>query len=145
MAHVAALCIAAEQVGVAERALEIAIEHASIRKQFGAPIGSFQAIKHRCADVAMALEGAVNTGLHAAWALDHKIDPEQPWVSYAKSVCVEASVQATETLIQVLGGVGFTWEHPAHIFYRRAVSSRYLFGTTETHRQHIIASVIRNG
>lgn len=144
VAKAAALCIAAEQVGGAERALELTIEHASIRKQFGSPIGSFQAIKHRCADVAMALEGAVNTGLHAAWALDQGIGSEQPWVSFAKSICVEASVKAAETLIQVLGGVGFTWEHPAHIFYRRAVSSRCLFGSTDAHRQAIIASVIRN-
>lgn len=145
VAKAAALCIAAEQVGGAERALELTIEHANIRKQFGSPIGSFQAIKHRCADVAVALEGAVNTGLHAAWAVDQGIDPERPWVSYAKSVCVEASVKATETLVQVLGGLGFTWEHPAHIFYRRAVSSRYMFGSTEVHRQVIIASVIANG
>lgn len=145
VAQVAALCIAAEQVGVAERALEIAIEHACMRKQFGAPIGSFQAIKHRCADVAMVLEGAVNTGQHAAWAIDRAISPDQPWVSYAKSVCVEASIKATACLIQVLGGLGFTWEHPAHIFYRRAVSSRYLFGSTDQHRQRIIASVVGHG
>lgn len=145
VAQVAALCIAAEQVGVAERALEITIEHACMRKQFGVPIGSFQAIKHRCADVAMVLEGAVNTGQHAAWALDRGISPDQPWVSYAKSVCVEASVKATSCLIQVLGGLGFTWEHPAHIFYRRAVSSRYLFGSTDVHRQRIVASVVGHG
>ena len=145
VAQLGALCIAAEQVGVAERALEITIEHACIRKQFGSPIGTFQAIKHRCADVAMALEGAANTGLHAAWALDQGIKPEQPWVSYAKSVCVEASIKATACLIQILGGVGFTWEHPAHIFYRRAVSSRYLFGSTDVHRQRIIESVVGHG
>lgn len=142
VAEVAALCIAAEQVGLAERALELTIEHACMRKQFGAPIGSFQAIKHRCADVAMALEGAVNTGMHAAWAIDQAIRPEQPWASYAKSVCVEASIKAAACLIQVLGGLGFTWEHPGHILYRRAVSSRYLFGSTEQHRQRIIASVV---
>jgi alkylation response protein AidB-like acyl-CoA dehydrogenase len=139
---VAALCIAAEQVGVAEHALEIAVAHAGSRKQFGVPIGSFQAVKHRCADVAVAVEAAASTGLHAAWALNGMIEPEQPWASFAKSICVEASVKATSSAIQVLGGLGFTWEHPIHLYYRRAIASRQSFGSTRAHRELIASRLL---
>jgi alkylation response protein AidB-like acyl-CoA dehydrogenase len=141
----AALCIAAEQVGAAERALEIAVDHAKIRKQFGAPIGSFQAVKHRCADSAVAVEAASSTGLHAAWALNGALEPEWPWASVAKSVCVEASIKVTASTIQVLGGTGFTWEHPIHLYYRRAIASRQWFGSTRSHRERIAARLLANG
>jgi alkylation response protein AidB-like acyl-CoA dehydrogenase len=141
----AALCIAAEQVGVAERSLEIAVEHAKLRKQFGSPIGSFQAVKHRLADAAVAVESAVNTALHAAWALNGAIEPDQPWASLAKSVCVETSVKVTGNAIQVLGGLGFTWEHPIHLFYRRAIASRQSFGSTRMHRELIASRLLGNG
>lgn len=140
--RIATLCIAAEQLGVAEKAQDIAVEHASIRKQFGAPIGSFQAIKHRCANVAMALDGARNMGFYAAWADEAEIGASEKLVNIAKSVCVEASVSSTENAIQVLGGLGFTWEHPIHLYYRRAISSRQIFGSTRFHREIVARELI---
>lgn len=143
--NVAALCCAAEQIGVAERALEIAVEHAATRKQFGSPIGSFQAVKHRCADAAVAVEAAASIGLHAAWTLDGAREPDRPSASFAKSVCVEASVRVTASAIQVLGGLGYTWEHPIHLYYRRAMASRQSFGSTRTHREIIASRIFGNG
>lgn len=141
---IATLCVAAEQVGVAEKAQEIAVEHATIRKQFGMPIGSFQAVKHRCANVAMALEGALNTGLYAAWAQDTEIGASDKLVNIAKSVCVETSVSSTANAIQILGGLGFTWEHPMHFYYRRAISSRQIFGSTRLHREIVAGELVDN-
>jgi alkylation response protein AidB-like acyl-CoA dehydrogenase len=143
--EMAALCIAAEQVGVAERSLEIMVEHSKIRKQFGVPIGSFQAVKHRCADVAVVVEAATCSAQHAAWSLSRAIEPDQPWASLAKSICVEASVKATSSAIQVLGGLGFTWEHPMHLFYRRSIASRQSFDSTRTHREFIASRLLGDG
>lgn len=139
---IAALCVAAEQVGVAERALEMALEHAKFRKQFGVPIGSFQAVKHRCANAAMAVEAASATALHAAWALDGNWAPDRPMASLAKSICVEASIEVTGSTMQVLGGLGFTWEHPIHLFYRRSIASRQSFGSTFGHREQIASALL---
>jgi len=102
-------------------------------------------VKHRLADAAVAVESAVNTALHAAWALNGAIEPDQPWASLAKSVCVETSVKVTGNAIQVLGGLGFTWEHPIHLFYRRAIASRQSFGSTRMHRELIASRLLGNG
>ncbi|WP_454883163.1 acyl-CoA dehydrogenase family protein [Sphingomonas oryzagri] len=142
LSEVASLCIAAEQVGIAERALEMAVDHAKLRRQFGVPIGSFQAVKHRCADSAVAVEAALSMALHAAWSLEGGVDPDKPMASLAKAACVEASVKVTASTIQVFGGLGFTWEHPIHLYYRRAVASRQYFGSTRAHRERIAADML---
>lgn len=140
--RIATLCVAAEQLGVAEKAQEIAVEHAKIRQQFGAPIGSFQAVRHRCANVAVAVEGARSTGLYAAWAEGEDVGASKVLVNVAKSVCVEAAVLATGSAIQVLGGVGFTWEHPIHLYYRRAITCRQIYGSTRAHREIIAKELL---
>ncbi|GGL13679.1 acyl-CoA dehydrogenase family protein [Nocardia jinanensis] len=130
----AAVALAAEQVGGAERVLEMAVGYASTRQQFGRPIGSFQAIKHKCADMLVAVESARSAARFAADAVDAD-DPEQDMLAaLAKSVCSTAySACATEN-IQIHGGIGFTWEHPAQLFYKRAKSSEVQFGSPAHHR-----------
>jgi alkylation response protein AidB-like acyl-CoA dehydrogenase len=126
----AVVALAAEAVGGAEQALDLAVSHARQRVQFGRPIGSFQAVKHKCADMLVALEGA-------RVALDGALlAPADPGVAalVAGLQCSAAYTHITAEAIQVLGGIGFTWEHPAHLYFRRAASSAVLFGTESAHR-----------
>lgn len=131
----AAVALAAEQVGVATRALDMAVEYAKVRHQFGRPIGSFQAVKHLLADVLLEVESA-RAAAHYALLASENEDPELPGVaSLAKAFCSDACVQATEENIQVHGGIGFTWEHPAHLYLKRAKTSQLLFGDPAYHRE----------
>ncbi|MFG2469890.1 acyl-CoA dehydrogenase family protein [Streptomyces canus] len=131
----AAVALAAEQVGVASRALDMAVEYAKVRHQFGRPIGSFQAVKHLLADVLLEVESA-RAAAHYALLASENEDPELPAVaSLAKAFCSDAGVQATEQNIQVHGGIGFTWEHPAHLYLKRAKTSQLLFGDPAYHRE----------
>jgi|GEM_PF-3883404 len=130
----AVLALAAEAVGGAEQALDLAVSHAMQRVQFGRPIGSFQAIKHKCADMLVALEGArvaLDSALEAAGGA--AADPGVAAL-VAGLQCSAAYTHITAEAIQVLGGIGFTWEHPAHLYFRRARSSAVLFGTETQHR-----------
>ncbi|MFJ5304726.1 acyl-CoA dehydrogenase family protein [Streptomyces sp. NPDC088350] len=131
----AAVALAAEQVGVASRALDTAVEYAKVRHQFGRPIGSFQSVKHLLADVLLEVESA-RAAAHFALLAAANEDPELPAVaSLAKAFCSDACLQATEQNIQVHGGIGFTWEHPAHLYLKRAKTSQLLFGDPEYHRE----------
>ncbi|MFC8427480.1 acyl-CoA dehydrogenase family protein [Streptomyces sp. NPDC057253] len=131
----AAVALAAEQVGVASRALDMAVEYAKVRHQFGRPIGSFQAVKHLLADVLLEVESA-RAAAHYALLASETEDPELPAVaSLAKAFCSDACVLATEQNIQVHGGIGFTWEHPAHLYLKRAKTSQLLFGDPAYHRE----------
>ncbi|WP_020120450.1 acyl-CoA dehydrogenase family protein [Streptomyces canus] len=131
----AAVSLAAEQVGVASRALDMAVEYAKLRHQFGRPIGSFQAVKHLLADVLLEVESARAAANYALLASENE-DPELPAVaSLAKAFCSDACVQATQENIQVHGGIGFTWEHPAHLYLKRAKTSQLLFGDPAYHRE----------
>ncbi|MGC0343747.1 acyl-CoA dehydrogenase family protein [Streptomyces sp. SLBN-8D4] len=131
----AAVALAAEQVGVASRALDMAVEYAKVRHQFGRPIGSFQAVKHLLADVLLEVESA-RAAAHYALLASENDDPELPAVaSLAKAFCSDACVQATQENIQVHGGIGFTWEHPAHLYLKRAKTSQLLFGDPAYHRE----------
>jgi alkylation response protein AidB-like acyl-CoA dehydrogenase len=135
MLDLAAVALAAEQVGGAQRVLELAVQYAKDRVQFGRPIGSFQAIKHRCADMLVEVESARSAMYYAAWAAGAG-DPELPAVaSLAKSYCSEAYFHAAAQNIQIHGGIGFTWEHPAHLYFKRAKSSELLFGDPAYHRE----------
>ena len=125
---------AAEAIGAGETCLELAVDHAKVRHQFGHPIGSFQAIKHRCATVATRLEAARAAMWNAAWELSVQTPTAGTRARIAKAASIETLKHAAENLIQILGGTGFTWEHPAHLYYRRAVASQHLFGTIDEHR-----------
>ncbi|WP_076820701.1 acyl-CoA dehydrogenase family protein [Pseudofrankia asymbiotica] len=130
------VALAAEQVGGASRTLDMAVEYAKTRVQFGRPIGSFQAIKHRCADVLVEVESARSAAYAAAEAAERPDDPELALVSsLAKAYCSDAYVHAAAENIQIHGGIGFTWEHPAHLYFKRAKSSRVLFGDPVHHRE----------
>ncbi len=137
----AAIALAAEQVGGAQRCQEMAVEYAKLRTQFGRPIGSFQAIKHKCADLLMAVETARSAAHYALYAAT--VDgPELPAIaSLAKSYCSEAYSLTAGENIHIHGGIGFTWEHPAHLYFKRATSSALLFGDPDQHRARVAARV----
>jgi alkylation response protein AidB-like acyl-CoA dehydrogenase len=131
----AAVALAAEQVGGAQKCLDMAVEYAKVRVQFGRPIGSFQAIKHKCADMLLEVESAKSAAYYAGWCAA-EMNEELPSVaSLAKAYCSEAYFHAAAENIQIHGGIGFTWEHPAHLYFKRAKSSELLFGDPTYHRE----------
>ena len=131
----AAVALAAEQVGGASRCLEMAVEYAKTRVQFGRPIGSFQAVKHKCADMLVAVESA-RSALFRATRHAMTDDAALPAsASIAKTLCSEAYLHVATENIHVHGGIGFTWEHSAHLYFRRAKSGEMLLGTPTYHRR----------
>ncbi|HEY1119788.1 MAG TPA: acyl-CoA dehydrogenase, partial [Acidimicrobiales bacterium] len=130
-----AVALAAEQVGGAQFVLEMAVQYAKDRVQFGRPIGSFQAIKHKCADMLLEVESAKSAAYYAAWCAAEMNDELPSVASLAKAYCSEAYFHAAAENIQIHGGIGFTWEHPAHLYFKRAKSSELLFGDPTYHRE----------
>ena len=129
-----AAMLAAEQVGLAARCLEMTVSYAKERYQFARPIGSFQAIKHRLADLWVAISQARAASRYAAACLAAD-DPDTPVaVALAKAACGDAATLAAQECVQLHGGIGFTWEHPAHLYLKRAKSSSIAFGTADWHR-----------
>lgn len=133
--------LAAELVGVARTMLDVAVSYARDRRQFGRPIGSFQAVRQRCADMLVGVEQARSVAEHAAWTHDHGGDDPALAASLAQVVATGAARTVTGDAIQVLGGVGFTWEHRAHLYYKRAVSAGALWGG-RGHRDRLAALAI---
>jgi alkylation response protein AidB-like acyl-CoA dehydrogenase len=126
-------CLAAEMVGTARRIFEMALAYAKERKQFDVPIGSFQAIQHKLADMSLALERATAAVHYAAMTIDGD-DPERGRAAHvAKASAGEAARRILKDGIQIHGGIGYTWEHDLHLFLRRATGDEYLFGTTGWH------------
>jgi alkylation response protein AidB-like acyl-CoA dehydrogenase len=133
--QLAAVALAAEQVGGAQHCLDSSVEYAKTRIQFGRPIGSFQAIKHKCADLLLEVESARSAAYYAGWAAAEDSDELPLVASLAKSYCSEAYFHAAAENIQIHGGIGFTWEHDAHLYFKRAKSSELLFGDPAYHRE----------
>ncbi len=131
----AVVALAAEQVGGAQKVLEEAVQYAKDRVQFGRPIGSFQAIKHKCADMLLEVESAKSAAYYAGWCASELNDELPSVASLAKAYCSEAYFHAAAENIQIHGGIGFTWEHPAHLYFKRAKSSELLFGDPTYHRE----------
>ncbi len=131
----AAVALAAEQVGGARQVLDASVEYAKARIQFGRPIGSFQAIKHKCANMLLEVESAKSAAYYAAWAASEDSDELPVVASLCKSYCSEAFFHAAGENIQIHGGIGFTWEHPAHLYFKRAKSSELLLGEPSYHRE----------
>ena len=130
-----AIGLAAEQVGGAQRCMEISVEYAKDRIQFGRQIGSFQAVKHKCADMLVQVELAKSAVQYAA-SCAATDDADLPVAAaMAKSYCSTAFLNVAAETIQVHGGIGFTWEHPAHLYFKRAKSSQQLLGTPRHHRR----------
>ena len=131
----AAVALAAEQVGGAQKVLDMSVEYAKVRIQFGRPIGSFQAIKHKCADMLLEVESAKSAAYYGMWCASEMNDELPSVASLAKAYCSEAYFHSAAENIQIHGGIGFTWEHPAHLYFKRAKSSELLFGDSTYHRE----------
>jgi alkylation response protein AidB-like acyl-CoA dehydrogenase len=132
--------LAAENVGVAQRTMEMAVEYAKDRKQFDRPIGSYQAVAHRCAQMLLETEGARSLTYGAAWALAH--DESERAVraaSMAKAYAGDAGFRVSASALQVHGGIGFTWEHDLHFFLKRAQANAHAFGDSRYHRDKVAA------
>jgi alkylation response protein AidB-like acyl-CoA dehydrogenase len=140
MSAYACVALAAEQVGGAQRVLEMAVAYAKVREQFGRPIGGFQAIKHQLADLLVSGEAAKAALAHAAGGYGDAGFARA--ASVAKAFCSEVYSAAAESNIHVHGGIGFTWEHPAHLYYKRAVTSEVLLGAPRHHRELIAGSLL---
>jgi alkylation response protein AidB-like acyl-CoA dehydrogenase len=137
---VATVLVAAEAAGVAERTLEMSVEYAKVREQFGKPIGTFQAIKHRCADMAVRAEVARSHVTYAAVALQDG-EADAPFhVHVAKTLAVDAALQNATDNIQNHGGMGYTWESDAHLYLKRARALEHCFGTRTAHLDALVAS-----
>jgi alkylation response protein AidB-like acyl-CoA dehydrogenase len=137
-----AALLAAEQAGGAQRLLDTTVAYAGSRLQFGRPIGSFQAVKHRCADMLVLVEHARSTAYHAAWALQDGTDDPDLAVSIAQATCSETYQRVAEDTVQLHGGIGFTWEHPAHLYLKRALTDAALLGSAAEHRERIAELVL---
>jgi alkylation response protein AidB-like acyl-CoA dehydrogenase len=131
------VAVAAESVGIAQRAMEMAVEYAKERKQFGTPIGAFQAVSHRCAGMLLEVEGARSAVYHAAWACDH--DPEAAPLAAAMAMAYagDAGTRVPASSIQVHGGIGFTWEHDLHFFLKRAQANAHMMGSSQDFRARV--------
>jgi len=131
------VAVAAESVGVAQRALEMSVAYAQERTQFDRPIGSFQAVSHRCAQMLLEVEGARSAVLWAAWAIHHEPETALLAVSAAKAYASDCGARVTGAAIQVHGGIGFTWEHDLHFFFKRAWSNAHAYGDSRFHRDRV--------
>ena len=131
----AAVCLSNEMVGGAQFVLDMSVEYAKVRVQFGRPIGSFQAIKHKCADMLLEVESAKSAAYYSAWAAAEDNEELPVVASLSKAYCSDAYFHATAENIQIHGGIGFTWEHPAHLYFKRAKSSEILLGDATYHRE----------
>jgi alkylation response protein AidB-like acyl-CoA dehydrogenase len=134
---VAAVALAAEQLGGAQRALDITVDYTKTRHQFGRPIGSFQALKHRMADLLMEVESLRSAVAYAASAVADDSDEVPVVASLVKAYASETYFHVAAEMIQMHGGIGFTWEHDAHLFFKRAKSSELFLGDGAYHREHL--------
>jgi alkylation response protein AidB-like acyl-CoA dehydrogenase len=135
----AAVMNAAESVGVATRAMEMAVEYAKERKQFDRPIGSYQAVSHACAQMLLEVEGARSAVYWAAWALDHEPETAPLAVACAKAYAGDAGRRVPRAALQVHGGIGFTWEHDLHFFLKRGEANAHAYGGAAEHRDRVAA------
>ena len=140
--NVATTGLAAEMVGGMQRLLDITVEYAKTRKQFGKPIGQFQAVQHQCADMLVFTESSRSAAYYAAWALGEGGEDANTAVSVAKAYASDAYREVGNRAIQVHGGMGFTWENDIHLFYRRAKASEIAFGDATWHRERVAKAVI---
>ncbi|MBY4212469.1 acyl-CoA/acyl-ACP dehydrogenase [Rhodococcus fascians] len=134
---VSAALLASEQLGLAEEALRITVEYLKERRQFGRVLGSYQALKHRLADLWVEITNARAVARYAAACAAENSDDLEIASTLAHSLCSRVAVKAAEECVQLHGGIGFTWEHPAHLLLKRAKSSASMFGGIDRHREHL--------
>ncbi len=140
--HTIITALAAENVGVAQRAMEMAVSYAKERKQFDRPIGAYQAVSHRCAEMLLEVEGARSLAYWAGWALDHEPHDAARAASMAKAYASDAGFRVTASALQVHGGIGFTWEHDLHFYLKRAKANAHAFGDARWHRERVAELVV---
>jgi alkylation response protein AidB-like acyl-CoA dehydrogenase len=128
---------AAESVGIAQRAMEMAVAYAKERKQFDRPIGSYQAVSHACAQMLLEVEGARSAVFWAAWALDHEPETAPLAVACAKAYAGDAGRRVPRAALQVHGGIGFTWEHDLHLFLKRGEANAHTYGEASALRERV--------
>jgi alkylation response protein AidB-like acyl-CoA dehydrogenase len=138
----ACVALAAESTGIAQRTMEMAVEYAKDRKQFGRPIGSYQAVSHRCAQMLLETENSRSAVYGAAWAADAEPESLPLAASMAKAYASDAGWRVPDASIQVHGGIGFTWEHDLHFFLKRGKANAATFGDAKWHRDRVADAVL---
>jgi alkylation response protein AidB-like acyl-CoA dehydrogenase len=137
----AKVALASEMMGGAQKVLETTVEYTKVREQFGRPIGSFQAVQHKCANMMIDVEGAKSAVYYAAWAVSNDAADAKTAAAVAKAAASDAYRRTAADGIQVHGGIGFTWEHDMHLYFKRAKSSEFTFGDANFNRE-IVAQLI---
>jgi alkylation response protein AidB-like acyl-CoA dehydrogenase len=140
--HRACVALAAESTGLAQRALEMSVAYAKDRQQFGRPIGAYQAVSHRCAQMLLETENARSAVYGAAWAADAEPESLPLAASMAKAYSSDAGWRVPDAAIQVHGGIGFTWEHDLHFFLKRGRANAAMFGDAKWHRERVADAVL---
>jgi alkylation response protein AidB-like acyl-CoA dehydrogenase len=134
--------LSTEMVGTAQKALDIAVDYAKTRVQFGKPIGSFQAVKHKCVDMMVSVENARSLTYYACWTVDEHAPEAASAVPMAKAYASDMAKNVTSEAIQVHGGIGFTWEHDMHLYHRRALAGEANLGNAPVHREVVAKSLL---
>jgi alkylation response protein AidB-like acyl-CoA dehydrogenase len=140
--HRLCVALAAESTGIAQRTMEMSVEYAKDRQQFGRPIGSYQAVSHRCAQMLLETENSRSAVYGAAWAADADPDALPLAASIAKAYASDAGWRVPDAAIQVHGGIGFTWEHDLHFFLKRGKANAALFGDSRWHRERVADAIL---
>jgi alkylation response protein AidB-like acyl-CoA dehydrogenase len=140
--HRLCVALAAESTGIAQRTMEMAVEYAKDRHQFGRPIGAYQAVSHRCAQMLLETENARSTVYGAAWAADAEPESLPLAASMAKAYASDAGWRVPNASIQVHGGIGFTWEHDLHFYLKRGRANAAIFGDAKWHREQVADAVL---
>lgn len=138
-ALVASVLLAVESAGGAQRMLDVTVAHVSTRKQFGQPVGAFQAVKHRCANLLIAVETARSAAYHGVWALQDGTDDPRLAAALAKAVASESYQAVSAGAIQLHGGIGFTWEGSPHLYFKRSATNGLTLGTATQHLDRVAA------
>lgn len=140
--EIATTALSVEMVGTAQKALDLSVEYAKTRVQFGKPIGSFQAVKHKCVDMLVAVENARSLAYYACWAVDSSAAEAGTAAAMAKAYASDMAKNVTSEAIQVHGGIGFTWEHDLHLFHRRALAGEANLGNAPVHRETVAKALL---
>ncbi len=133
--------LAGEMVGGAQKVLEMAVDYAKVRVQFGRPIGSFQAVQHKCANMMIDVEGAKSAVYYASWAVSNEVAESSLAAAVAKAAASDAFRRVSAEGIQVHGGIGFTWDHDMHLYFQRAKSSEFTFGDANWNRELVAQGI----
>jgi alkylation response protein AidB-like acyl-CoA dehydrogenase len=133
--------LAGEMMGGAQKVLEMTVDYAKVRVQFGRPIGSFQAVQHKCANMMIDVEGARSAVYYASWAVSNEVAEASLAAALAKAAASDAFRRVSAEGIQLHGGIGFTWDHDMHLYFKRAKSSEFTFGDANWNRELVAQGI----